>query len=237
MRHLESKREAAERRRVALMSKGIASFLERTMRRKGDVSSSSDGSVAEAGTYDVVDDDADGIAAQAHEAVNVANDSISNAKSSVLDQIRKTLDDAADILRESLELVVGGVVFLDPTIGYSETGHNEAYLDASTDLGQYVEGQEAAETEQNNSTEDIPPSELTSAFDDLYLASSTVRSSVDKHKPAKVQAMSAAQVATWDPESKVLDGKTLQTLINSYPNGNVWYMDDEGYFSSLEQMQ
>src|ERR1700684_2376480 len=30
MKHLDTKREAAERRRVALMSKGIATFLERT---------------------------------------------------------------------------------------------------------------------------------------------------------------------------------------------------------------
>src|SRR4051812_44539655 len=32
MRHLQTKREATERRRVALMSRGIANFLERTAR-------------------------------------------------------------------------------------------------------------------------------------------------------------------------------------------------------------
>jgi hypothetical protein len=56
------------------------------------------------------------------------------------------------------------------------------------------------------------------------------------HKPSKVLAMSAATTATWDPQSRVLDAKTLQSLINSYPKGNVWYMDeDDGYFSSLDQ--
>jgi hypothetical protein len=34
----------------------------------------------------------------------------------------------------------------------------------------------------------------------------------------------------------MLDGKTLQSLLNSYPKGNVWYIDDEGFFSSLDQI-
>jgi hypothetical protein len=48
--------------------------------------------------------------------------------------------------------------------------------------------------------------------------------------------MSAAKIATWGPQSNVLDAKTLQSLTNSYPKGNVWYFDDSGYFSSLEQI-
>jgi hypothetical protein len=34
----------------------------------------------------------------------------------------------------------------------------------------------------------------------------------------------------------MLDGKTLQSLLNSYPKGNVWYIDDKGFFSSLDQI-
>lgn len=34
----------------------------------------------------------------------------------------------------------------------------------------------------------------------------------------------------------MLDGKTLQFLLNSYPKGNVWYIDEEGYFSSLGEI-
>jgi hypothetical protein len=236
MRHLETKREAAERRRVALMSKGIADFLERTT-RKGDVSR--DNSVVEnqEGTSNVADEDGVTTTEKANIAVDDANASILYEKSSVLDQIKRTLDEAADILRESLELIVGGVVFLDPTISYSETGQNEAYLDSSTDLGQHVQGQEAAEKKRRTWNEETSQAEHLANIDELHLASSTIRSSADKHKPAKVQSMSASKIATWDPQSRVLDGKTLQTLINSYPNGNVWYIDDEGYFSSLEQMQ
>lgn len=41
---------------------------------------------------------------------------------------------------------------------------------------------------------------------------------------------------TCDLESRMLDGKTLQSLLNSYPKGNVWYIDDDGFFSSLDQI-
>jgi hypothetical protein len=239
MKHLETKREAAERRRVALMSKGIAEFLERTAKQNADVSSRGSNVESEAAMPAAADRVTNALTTGNHinDAVNDANASILNAKSSVLDQIRKTLDEAANILRESLELVVGGVVFLDPTVGYSETGHGEAYMDSSTDLGQYVQGQEVAETRREKLDEETSRAEHMSNIDDLHLASSAIRSSVDKHRPAKVQSMSASNIATWDPQSRVLDSKTLQTLINTYPLGNVWYIDDEGYFQSLEQMQ
>ena len=34
----------------------------------------------------------------------------------------------------------------------------------------------------------------------------------------------------------MLDGKTLQSLLKTYPKGNVWYIDDKGFFSSLDQI-
>ena len=48
--------------------------------------------------------------------------------------------------------------------------------------------------------------------------------------------MSTAGTAIWDSNSISLSRKSLESLINSYPKGNVWYIDDEGYFSSLEQI-
>lgn len=32
------------------------------------------------------------------------------------------------------------------------------------------------------------------------------------------------------------NGNTLQSLISRYPKGNIWYIDEEGYFSSIEQV-
>lgn len=62
-----------------------------------------------------------------------------------------------------------------------------------------------------------------------------VRGFEDHSSPAKVLAMSSAKIQEWKPADNILDGKTLQTFINTYPQGNVWYIDDEGYFSSLDQ--
>jgi len=62
------------------------------------------------------------------------------------------------------------------------------------------------------------------------------RASNKTFKTAKIQAISASMSATWDQHSRYLDGKTLQTLTTSYPKGNIWYMGDEGFFSSLEQV-
>lgn len=227
MKHLQTKREAAERRRVALMSKGISDFLDRTTHRNAGTD------ISQALNQDAGEQDISTIlSAEPYETRSEAGQrepSSKAAEESTLDKIRVTLDEAADILRESLELVVGGVVFLDPTVGYSESEKTEAYGDISTDIGAEVLEQELAE---KGSPSQLPINNLSG-----HLSSSTVRSAADKHKPAKVLSMSAAEIATWDSQSSVLDGKTLQTIINSYPNGNVWYIDDEGYFTSLEQMQ
>lgn len=32
------------------------------------------------------------------------------------------------------------------------------------------------------------------------------------------------------------NGNTLQSLISRYPKGNIWYIYEEGYFSSIEQV-
>ncbi|CAG8982727.1 hypothetical protein HYALB_00001008 [Hymenoscyphus albidus] len=207
MKHLESKREAAERRRVTLMSRGLAMFLEKT---------------SEVNEVRNVDDEVD------DSGNSFLSDATGREPSSILDKIRMTLDLAAEILKGSLELNVGGVVFLNHTESdYSDNAYNDAYIDNSTDLGKKVQKIE-------DSYAKAPPS---TSFGGESLSQFAVRSSTDKHKPAKILSMSAAKIAAWDPESTVLDSKTLQTFIKTYPNGNVWYMDEEGYFTSLEQNQ
>jgi hypothetical protein len=49
--------------------------------------------------------------------------------------------------------------------------------------------------------------------------------------------MSTGKTATWDSSCRTLGAKSLESLIKTYPQGNVWYIDDEGYFSSLEQIR
>lgn len=234
MKHLETKREAAERHRVALMSKGIANFLERTARQAESIDAPS---TDEGSSQDSSQDTVSGPGLEQLPRLPLKRTRIA-AQDSVLDKIRLTLDHAAEILQESLELVVGGVVFLDIVMSYLDTDVTAAYLDRSTDIGAQVHEISCEEKVQPNSKQNKisfknprQPGSLS-----RHLSSESTRSSGDKHKASKVLAMSAADIATWDTSSNVLDAKTLQSLIRSYPKGNVWYIDEEGYFSSLDQI-
>lgn len=165
-----------------------------------------------------------------------------DGKVTVLDQIRSTLEHAAEILRDSLELTVGGVVFLDTTEGYTDTSSTGAYFDPGTSLGAHTEEimleKDSLKTSRRQSC-DHPASGLslptTTEGSERHLLQGSIRSATDKYQAARVQAISTAEVASWTADTKV-DGKTLQTFLNSYPKGNVWYIDEDGYFSSLEQV-
>lgn len=229
MRHLETKREAAERRRVAMMSQGISKFLEKTAEP-----TSTGPPITENGGFpdEQLDTSANApvdIQLTDSNGTSVALQSSERGNDTVLDKIRLTLDHAAEVLRESLELTAGGVVFLDTAISYSDIGDTDGYsagieLNEGKNFNSIVDGEPG------------PPLTRPGDKDGRKLSRQSVRTSDDQHKSTKVLAMSAAPIATWDHKTRVLDGKTLQMLISSYPKGNIWYIDDEGYFSSLEQI-
>jgi hypothetical protein len=218
MKSMETQREAIERRRVTLMSKGIAKFLERTSCYTDpteDVSTSSESALK------------DKAPTRSNARYNKDNQVLSKGTppersfESVLDQIRITLDHAATLLHESLELTAGGVVFLDTTEGYTESGITDAYNDPGTDLGAEVKEVKSRETSPDTRYD---PEMAGSAYRNFRarLYSSSPRASTSRHRAAKVLSISTAKVATWDEDAHVLDSKSLQTLINSYPKGNVW---------------
>jgi hypothetical protein len=236
MKHLETKREAAERRRLACMSKGIANFLERSSLER--YLSSDEGHIRgdetplegkEEGQNQ--EETQDGMGAS-HERPS------STEKETVLDKIRAALDHAADILRESLELTSGGVVFLDPAIGSIEYDNTSAYADSTTDLGTQTERTYREEKWRQVSDENKlrPSYSQDSQPGGRHLSVGAIRSSTDKHKASKILAVSFGRSEITKSQPPTLDTKTLQSLISSYPQGNVWYLDDEGYFSSLEQI-
>ena len=247
MRHLETKREAAERRRVALMSKGIAKFLETTSQvteadlettdaseasRKGSIArkaSSSDPPRSPAFVQDLQDEAA---------RYEKGDDETSKSPSlKVLDKIKLTVDHAADILRESLELISGGVLFLDTALGSKDAGVANDYFDLSTYAGAEPEDSFSAESKMLfGSTLGVPALTSAGATTRGGISPGQVRSFNDQYQPAKVLAMSVSDNARLNPSTKVPDGKTLQNLISTYPKGNIWYIDDEGYFSSIEQV-
>jgi hypothetical protein len=167
------------------------------------------------------------------QAQNGAQCKPSVEKESVLDKIRTALDHAADILRESLELTAGGVLFLDPTIGYIEND-NVNIEDSISDLGAERTYRDKKSRQRSNESHIRPGISQNSG---RHLSVGAIRSSTDKYKASKILAMSCGEQAPSDSHSETLDSKTLQSLIKSYPQGNVWYLDEEGYFSSLEQVR
>lgn len=92
MKHLESKREAAERRRVTLMSRGISTFLEKT----SEVTSGPDSSEAE----DTTEEAGDSRPQSKMKDSDTPPLPDPTAEESILDKIRITLDFAAEILKE-----------------------------------------------------------------------------------------------------------------------------------------
>jgi hypothetical protein len=209
MKHLETKREAAERRRVALMSKGIARFLERSSR--DSYLGSDEGYLHEEEAPSEEEEGQFQAETQHGMEPNHGTHSITD-KGSVLDKIRTALDHAADILRESLELTSGGVVFLDPAIGYIENDNISAYTDPATDLGAQMERKfrDGKGRQRSNESQLRPSVSQDGQPSGRHLSVGAIRSSTDKHKASKILAKSSL--------------------------GNVWYMDEEGYFSSLEQV-
>ncbi|KFY25471.1 hypothetical protein V493_04610 [Pseudogymnoascus sp. VKM F-4281 (FW-2241)] len=240
MRHLQSKREAAERRRVALMSTGVAKFLERTT-WLGDadtdsnpefpLSSNSFGE-SEAQRSNL---ESTNVTSQTSTSGDTDVDGWPRKKGAseiVLDKIKKALDHAAYVLRESLELTEGGVVFLDTAIGPSEPKASIDYFDpVQPSLESVTAGIGGVDFEDELS----PENDLTMTGIDpkSTLPSGQVRGFYDEYRPVRVPALSCSSHAY--RRSRALDGKTLQDFIDMYPKGNIWYIDEKGYFSSLDQ--
>ncbi|SLM37381.1 histidine kinase-group i protein [Lasallia pustulata] len=201
MRYLEVQRQAAERRRVALMSKGIAKFLE-------GKSSDLDGNEF----TDLYEGDQFQPYRPSHPQMNSL--------------VEDTLDRAAKILRESFEIQTGGIIFFDAAVGFSEAGITDAYADPKTDIGAQFKDAASGngQTPQNRGGMHPP---LQMAYH------GRVRRSDDQGQAVGTLAASVAKGVNWKP----VDGKTLQSLLNSYPRGNVWYYDEDGYFLSLEQLE
>jgi hypothetical protein len=236
MKHLDTKREAAERRRLALMSKGIAKFLERSslesFLRSDEGHIRGDGTPSEGKEEGQNQEETRDEMGPSHEKPSLTE------KESVLDKIRTALDHAADILRESLELTSGGVVFLDPAIGSIENDNTSAYVDSTIDIGTQMEKPYREDKRRQSSDENQlrPSLSQDSQPGGRHLSVGAIRSSTDKHKASKILAVSSGKSELTRSQPPTLDSKTLQSLINSYPQGTVWYLDDGGYFSSLEQI-
>jgi hypothetical protein len=144
MRHLETKREAAERRRVSLMSKGIAKFLETSSLvtevdlDNREISSAITESKSAVNSHPTPLEEG-----PKHNHYDDVTEKVSldseKTPSDILDKIKMTLDHAANILRESLELTAGGVVFLDTALGQRAASTTNSYFDLHMDESREAE--------------------------------------------------------------------------------------------------
>lgn len=217
MRHLEIKREAAERRRLALMSAGLAKFLE-------------------SNTQDI-DHFTDAFSAK---RTNTNSEQTrlkkqeQDLKRDVPNLLRRVLERSAEILCESLELDVGGVILFDNAGGITEAYLEETVTDL--DIDGVVESPTglAPSCRLGGDGSLEPGPEI-----DMQLSPKHERQSGDFHdqkQGARVLATATGKYSVGKETARPMNQKTLQSLVKSYPKGNVWYIDDEGFFPSLEQM-
>ena len=264
MRHLEAKREAVERRRIALMSGGVARFLEKAneLTERNALATSSDGTSSSAAGHSSREEEksrnletpdlSQDTSTSQTSTVSISNDGGADdegmggkkkgASEIILGVIRKTLDHAAEILRSSLELSSGGVVFFDTAIRYAEPKRETDYFETKSEASEAEASRTASQWLEPGSADSNSPDgeDLTmTGFADMdprmAISPGAVRGYHDENRPARVLAMSASKHSY--KRSKILNGKTLNHFINEYPKGNVWYIDDKGYFSSLDQME
>lgn len=228
MKHLEMQREAAERRRVSLMSHGIARFLEGKSRKYDEGRNDQERNAGASA-------DAEHILHEKGPAQAYSGGSDRTSFTQTEDPAKRTFESAASILRESLEIESGGVVFLDTAVSFDEPGYTDAYSDPNTSVGRKMEpadGKDDLPVFRHNRerSQGAPSSSNTDPYN------RPIRSSENRNRAAEIMAVSmSTERQPTQPVEKVLDSKTLQTLLNVYPEGNVWYFDDGGYFSSLEQ--
>lgn len=196
MEHLETRRQAAERRRVILMSQGIATFLEKAslvMSPGPEAASTSLDKKSQASAMDERRPNPAGTWVSGGHSVSETEEPSEPLNATVVDKISMTLDQAAVILRKSLELNSGGVVFLDTTIGFTATSCTDAYLDDTTIVGtqfqQNKDQQPQQQQETGNSSLKQPVYEV-----GKKLSQQSIKASTSKHRMSKVQAISAAEI-------------------------------------------
>ncbi|MCJ1400913.1 hypothetical protein MMC11_004124 [Xylographa trunciseda] len=143
-------------------------------------------------------------------------------------QQRVTFSRAANLLRESLDLRHGGVVFLDTVEGFS-AGDEEASAGSSSST--------------EDSTQDDVEKSPSKGRKSLGYSKTTFRSSTKPdNDPQKAGVLGKSADSSLDP-TKVesapaytpLSEKELQQLIKRHPRGKLWSFDEEGSLSSSEE--
>ncbi|MCJ1393340.1 hypothetical protein MMC18_006213 [Xylographa bjoerkii] len=253
MRYLEMSRETEERKKGTRMSRGLNAFVEgktwldsedildgeispvkieldrRTSGRGLDRSSSSNyetsgdlpnlhspgnlsGVITQSGTTSP--SQGDGEPGQVHKDIDI--------------QQRVTFSRAANLLRESLDLRHGGVVFLDTVVGFS-AGDDETSAGSASST---------EDSTQEDTEKPLPQSRRSQGY-----SKSTFQSSLKPdNNPRRAGVLGKCAQSSLgpadvdkDPTLTPLSEKELQQLIKRYPRGRLWSFDEEGSLSSSEE--
>ena len=247
MRHLEMKREAAERKKGTRMSRGLNAFVEGKTwltsedliiddvsslktdlpKPRGELSlglSSDNGHTATFGntTRTRTSLDYSGDTSPLREGVEAEP-----LHKDIDIQQRVTFSRAANLLRKSLDIQRGGVVFLDTIIGLKRAERDSATSSTSTDVRCL---------EDLASTEPSVKIYKRSSFESSLLPENNQRKAGVLGKCTESVYSSPAVSNNLLPFTPLGDN-ALAELIKKYPRGKLWSFDEDGCLSSSEEEQ
>lgn len=209
MRYLEVAREAATRPRLSLMSRGIAKFLETKAQIVQDIARSRMAREASDQAQKQRDlDSSQGAAALSRKAPLILNNHA--------DQVERTFQLAAKLLKESFDISDGGVAFYDTVTGFDNlvtTSRKTGWTSGSS----YSSSTEPMDKDVKNNTKEGPEIHIVAEPEQEASTKSTnqsrPRTKSDLLRPVKL----IARVSHEEGLPEVLDIKTMESLINRYP--------------------
>ena len=249
MRHLEMKREAAERKKATRMSRGLNAFVEGKNWLTSedmiddDVSSSTTDLAKPCGGLsqglssgsDDTGHTTSRRASQEYPAHSRPSQEGAEAEPLHKDidiQQRVTFARAANLLHKSLDIQSGGVVFLDTVIGLNSAETGSSISSSPADV---------KSPDDLASTESIPRPLSLKTYNRVSFESSMLpennRRKADVLGKCTESVYSSPTVSSNLPVFTPLGDRALSELIKKYPWGKLWSFDEDGCLSSSEDEQ
>ena len=143
-------------------------------------------------------------------------------------QQRMTFSRAAKLLKESLDLKHGGVVFLDTVVGFS-AGDDDTSEGSSSSTDDIM---------QHDTAKVLQKGRKLPSYNETTFQSSSIHD--EDPKKAGVLGRSTEHLTNHAnmheaPAFTPLSEQALQQLIKRYPRGKLWSFDEEGSLSSSEE--
>jgi hypothetical protein len=249
MRHLEMKREAEERKKGTRMSRGLNAFVE------GKTSVTTEDFLGNIEPLSSLQSD-EGARSPRHRSHQQSSSSTdppviapSQRQSSVEPsgasspsrvgtetshqdiniQQRLTFSRAANLLRESLDLLSGGVVFLDTVIGFT-AGERDTSTDSTS--SEENSGQETVDVDLSK-----PSPKKTAGRYNVSSFESSLKPENNKRTAGVLGKCTAASFGPDGSNSSTFKGlgeRALAEFVKQYPRGKLWSFDEDGSFSSSD---